>query len=69
MNNFGIFELVPLRGSISYTDLAARAGVSALRLKSLARMAMTGGIFEEPVSGFIAHGGRRGPADRASMDD
>ncbi|KAK3903566.1 S-adenosyl-L-methionine-dependent methyltransferase [Staphylotrichum tortipilum] len=55
MNNFGIFELLPLHGSISYTDLAMKAGVSALRLKPLARMAMTDGIFEEPAPDFIAH--------------
>lgn len=55
MNHFGIFELVPLEGSISYGDLADKAGLSALRLKSLARMAMTSGIFAEPAPGFIAH--------------
>jgi 6-hydroxytryprostatin B O-methyltransferase len=55
MSHFGIFELVPLEGSISYSELAAKAGVSAVRLKCLARMAMTNHVFAEPKPGFIAH--------------
>ncbi|KAB8237685.1 O-methyltransferase-domain-containing protein [Aspergillus alliaceus] len=55
MSHFKIFELVPLDGSISYSKLAAKAGVSELRLKSLARMGMTNHLFAEPAPGFIAH--------------
>ncbi|KAK4149314.1 S-adenosyl-L-methionine-dependent methyltransferase [Chaetomidium leptoderma] len=55
MSHFKIFELVPLEANISYSELAAEAGVSELRLKSLARMAMTNHVFAEPAPGFIAH--------------
>ncbi|KAI0115703.1 O-methyltransferase [Nemania sp. FL0031] len=55
MSQFKIFELVPLEGKISYSDLANKAGVSELRLKSLARMAMTNHLFAEPMPGFIGH--------------
>ncbi|KAI3340507.1 O-methyltransferase [Ustulina deusta] len=55
MSKFNIFELVPLEGKISYTDLAIEVGVSELRLKSLTRMAMMNHLFVEPVPGFIAH--------------
>jgi 6-hydroxytryprostatin B O-methyltransferase len=55
MSHFKIFELVPLQGSISYAELAAKAGVSELRLKALARMAMTNHVFAEPTPGFMAH--------------
>lgn len=55
MSHFGIFELVPLDGSISYSELASKASVSELRLKSLARMAMTNHLFDEPAPGFLAH--------------
>jgi 6-hydroxytryprostatin B O-methyltransferase len=55
MGHFKIFDLVPLEGSISYSELAAKAGVSELRLKALARMAMTNHVFAEPTPGFLAH--------------
>ena len=55
MSHFKIFELVPLEGKISYTELASKAGVSELRLKTLARMGMTNHLFAEPEPGFIAH--------------
>lgn len=55
MSHFKIFELVPLEGKISYSDLAVKAGVSELRLKSLACMAMTNHLFAEPMPGFIEH--------------
>ncbi|KAJ6143846.1 O-methyltransferase-domain-containing protein, partial [Penicillium samsonianum] len=55
MSHFKIFELVPLEGNISYAELAVKAGVSELRLKSLARMGMTNHLFAEPALGFIAH--------------
>ncbi|KAH8695143.1 sterigmatocystin 8-O-methyltransferase [Talaromyces proteolyticus] len=53
--HFQIFSLVPLHGSISYTDLAAEAKVSERRLKSVARMAMTNNLFSEPTADTIAH--------------
>ena len=55
MSHFGIFELVPLEGSISYSELATKVGVSVLQLKSVARMAMTDRVFIETAPGFIAH--------------
>ncbi|KAF5637636.1 bikaverin cluster-O-methyltransferase [Fusarium tjaetaba] len=55
MSHFKIFELVPLDGKISYTELASKAGVAELRLKTLARMGMTNHLFAEPEPGFIAH--------------
>jgi 6-hydroxytryprostatin B O-methyltransferase len=55
MSHFKIFDLVPLEGSIAYSELAAKAGVSELRLKPLARMGMTNHLFAEPTPGFIAH--------------
>ncbi|EFX00259.1 O-methyltransferase [Grosmannia clavigera kw1407] len=55
LNYFHIFELVPLEGNISYAELAGKAAVSELRLKSIARMAMTNHLFVEPVPGFLAH--------------
>jgi 6-hydroxytryprostatin B O-methyltransferase len=55
MSHFKIFDLVPLEGSISYWELAAKAGVSEVRLRALARMAMTNHVFAEPAPGFLAH--------------
>ncbi|PQE28730.1 bikaverin cluster-O-methyltransferase protein [Rutstroemia sp. NJR-2017a WRK4] len=55
MSHFKIFELVPLEGKISYIELASKAGVSELRLKTLARIGMTNRLFAEPEPGFIAH--------------
>lgn len=55
MSHFKIFELVPLEGKISYKELASKAGVSELRLKTLARMGMANRLFTEPEPGFIAH--------------
>ncbi|KAM0204752.1 hypothetical protein ACHAQI_009926 [Fusarium lateritium] len=55
MSHFKIFELVPLDGKISYSELATKAGVTEERLKSLARMAMTSSLFTEPEKGYMAH--------------
>jgi len=38
---------VPLQGTIGYGDLAAAAGIPEARLRSVVRMAMTGGLFRE----------------------
>ena len=55
MSHFKVFEFIPLEDKISYTELATKAGVSELRLKSLARMGMTNHLFVEPEPGYIAH--------------
>ncbi|KAM0187016.1 hypothetical protein ACHAPA_011850 [Fusarium lateritium] len=52
---FKVFDLVPLKGEISYAQLALDAQVSEARLKSVARMAMTSGLFAEPTPERIAH--------------
>ncbi|CAG8212627.1 unnamed protein product [Penicillium salamii] len=53
--HFGIFARVPLTGSISYSTLAADAGVPERTLKTVARMAMTSHVLHEPQPGSIAH--------------
>ncbi|KAJ5504021.1 hypothetical protein N7463_006895 [Penicillium fimorum] len=53
--HFGILSRVPLVGSISYTSLAADAGIPERTLKAVARMAMTSHILHEPQPGNIAH--------------
>ena len=53
--HFRILSFVPLDGSISFADLAAAATVPEPQLRSVARMAMTAGVFREPVSNHVAH--------------
>ncbi|KAH8807458.1 O-methyltransferase-domain-containing protein, partial [Xylogone sp. PMI_703] len=48
---YKIFHLVPLEDAISYADLAAAAGISEQRLKSVIRMAMTNFLFREQPDG------------------
>ncbi|KXT14190.1 hypothetical protein AC579_2449 [Pseudocercospora musae] len=55
LNHFKIFELVPLDGEIAYSELSEQAHVLEDRLKTIARMAMTSGLFAEPRSGYMAH--------------
>lgn len=60
---FDIFHLVPVSGTISYTDLAAAASKRAnlaitipeVRLKSIIRMAMTSVLFREPEPNRVGH--------------
>ncbi|KAK7992143.1 O-methyltransferase [Apiospora saccharicola] len=53
---FDIFALVPLDSSpISYADLAHAAAVPLPRLRSVTRMAMTSGLFDEPSPGLVSH--------------
>lgn len=53
---FRIFNYVPIDlRSISYTDLANKAGVPVMRLQSVARMAMMEGLFSEPSHSEITH--------------
>ncbi|KAI0099267.1 sterigmatocystin 8-O-methyltransferase [Nemania sp. FL0031] len=53
--HYNIFHIVPLEGTIGYEKVAAIANVSEQRLKSIARMAMTNGLFREPIPGQLAH--------------
>ncbi|ORY59300.1 putative O-methyltransferase [Pseudomassariella vexata] len=53
--HFNIFRLVPVKGEISYTDLASLAGTTETRLKSVVRMAMTTGLFLEQTPQQISH--------------
>lgn len=55
MIHFGIFSRVPSTGSITYSELAADAGVPERTLKTVARMIMTSQVFYEPQPGSIAH--------------
>ncbi|KAH7257939.1 putative O-methyltransferase [Fusarium tricinctum] len=53
--SFKVFDFVPLKGEVSYAQLALDAQVSESRLKSVARMAMTSGLFAESTPEHIAH--------------
>lgn len=53
--HFRIPKFVPVEGPISYTDLAAEAGVPLGQLKSIARMAVLINFFHEPGPGMLAH--------------
>ncbi|KAJ5967104.1 S-adenosyl-L-methionine-dependent methyltransferase [Penicillium viridicatum] len=55
LTHFGIFPLVPLTGSVSYSVVAAAANVSEKQLKTVARMVMTNHVFCEPEPDTIAH--------------
>ncbi|RJE19621.1 o-methyltransferase [Aspergillus sclerotialis] len=55
LTHFAIFSLVPLTEEISYSSVAASAGVSERQLKTVARMAMTNRVLCEPTPGMIAH--------------
>ncbi|KAL2821543.1 O-methyltransferase-domain-containing protein [Aspergillus granulosus] len=52
---FQIFDIVPADGPIGYTELAAKANVSAAHAKSIIRMAMTTGLFEELTPQQVSH--------------
>ena len=61
--HFNIFHLVPKSDTISYGDLAASASKTAkaaipipeARLKSILRMAITAGLFNEPEPNRVSH--------------
>lgn len=61
--HFDIFHLVPVSGTISYTELAASASkkstngtsIPERRLKSIMRMAMTTALFREPEPDYVGH--------------
>ena len=52
---FGIFSIVPVQGSISYSNVAILVSVNEAELKSVCRMAITSGLFTEPETNRIAH--------------
>lgn len=53
--HFKLADYVPLEGSISYEEVAKKAGVNHLQCKRIMRHAMTNSIFREPEIGFVAH--------------
>jgi hypothetical protein len=55
MHEFKVPEAVPLKGSISYQELADKVDVPMLNLRRLIRHAMTNHIFHEPEKGLVAH--------------
>ncbi|KAG8629825.1 hypothetical protein KVT40_001444 [Elsinoe batatas] len=53
--HFGIFDAVPLKGTISFDDLATKSNVERTELERIARYAMTNNWLREPVPGQVAH--------------
>ncbi|KXT03533.1 hypothetical protein AC578_1612 [Pseudocercospora eumusae] len=53
--HFKLADYVPLEGSISYEEVAQKAGVNDLQCKRIMRHAMTNHIFREPKTGYVAH--------------
>jgi 6-hydroxytryprostatin B O-methyltransferase len=53
--HFGIPDLVPQTGEISYNELAGAAKVPEAHLKRILRLANTAGIFKESSPGHVAH--------------
>ncbi|KAI4132161.1 MAG: hypothetical protein LQ338_000827 [Usnochroma carphineum] len=53
--HFGVLSIIPLHGSVTYSEVAMVAGVPENQLKSIARMAMTGNFLSEPVPGQVSH--------------
>ncbi|KAI2627278.1 O-methyltransferase-domain-containing protein [Hypomontagnella submonticulosa] len=55
LNELGVPEAVPLEGSISVDDLAAKVGVNPRPLRQQLRFAYLMGVFHEPQEDFVAH--------------
>lgn len=55
LHHFSIPAEVPLKGQISYTELAEKTGLEEKRLTRVLRHAMTNYIFREPEPGYVAH--------------
>ena len=53
--HFDVFAAVPLDGEISYSDLAAKVGVSTNHIRRIIRQAMTNNIFTESRPGYVIH--------------
>jgi len=57
INEFKIPQLIPLHGEMSFTDIAAKLGLSEYRVHRILRHAMTCRIFRESRPGYVAHTG------------
>ncbi|KAI1140753.1 S-adenosyl-L-methionine-dependent methyltransferase [Hypoxylon sp. FL0543] len=55
INHYGIAKLVPLEGTITLSQLQAKAPIDPINLTRLLRYAMTNHLFQEPKPGVIAH--------------
>ncbi|KAI0448092.1 S-adenosyl-L-methionine-dependent methyltransferase [Xylaria telfairii] len=52
---FGLAHLVPINGEITFSELAAAAGLGEVPVRKLIRHAITQHIFHEPRPGVVAH--------------
>lgn len=53
---YDIASKVPLRGEISFADLAQKCGLSEVNVRRMLRFAMAfHHVFREPRKGFVAH--------------
>ena len=55
LTHFKVFDAVPLHGSISYSDLAAKVGLVEPRLRRILQHAFTNRYFFSPKPDFVAH--------------
>lgn len=55
LNYFNFWDAVPVEGTISYSDLGQKVGLSESRTSRLLKHAYTMMIFYEPQKGFVAH--------------
>lgn len=53
--HWDIFNIVPPSGSISYSDIAHKKGLSMDKTERIIKYAMTSKIFYEPEPGMVAH--------------
>lgn len=57
INHYKIFNAIPVKGDISYEDLAQKVKIPTSRLRRILRHAMTNYHFYEPREGYVAHTG------------
>jgi 6-hydroxytryprostatin B O-methyltransferase len=55
LNQWNVYDNVPLGGSISYTELATKCKVPEPRLRRVLKHAMTMHIFWAPTTDTVAH--------------
>jgi hypothetical protein len=55
LHHFDIINVVPLEGSISYSDIASKIGITQDKTESIIKHAMTSRVFYEPEPGKVAH--------------
>lgn len=55
LGHYDVFSAVPADNEISYTDLAAKVGLSTDHIKRIIRHAMTNNIFAESRPGYVIH--------------